>query len=358
MNRREWIAGCAAFSLGLPFAGATRSSDMSQAIVPPEEAPHDRTFMQWPVSLTVYRDRYFLALAQETIADIANAVSAFEPVTLLAARDHHDTIREKVSAAVTLWDIPTEDLWCRDSGPLFAKTPQGGLVVSHIQFNGWGNRQIHRSDGQVAVRVAARLGLPVVASGLKGEPGGVEHDGHGRLMAHESSWVHDNRNPGMGRAEIETRLLRAYGAGQMTWAPGLRDKDITDYHIDALARFTGPGRVLMNLPGKPDAGDPFHQASLETRDRLVGAGLKVDIIPEPVFRRVRSADFVASYVNYYVCNGAVIAAEFGDRETDAIAVDALRKHYPGREIVTLNVDALGEFGGGIHCATQQMPAVE
>ena len=81
------------------------------------------------------------------------------------------------------------------------------------------------------------------------------------------------------------------------------------------------------------------------------------MIPEPVRRRVESLDFVASYANYYVCNGAVIAAEFGDRETDAIAVEALKRHYPGREIVTLNVDALGEIGGGIHCATQQMPAV-
>jgi len=53
----------------------------------------------------------------------------------------------------------------------------------------------------------------------------------------------------------------------------------------------------------------------------------------------------------------VIAAQFGDRETDQIAADALARHYPGREIVMLNVDPLGEMGGGIHCATQQMPAV-
>jgi agmatine deiminase len=85
-------------------------------------------------------------------------------------------------------------------------------------------------------------------------------------------------------------------------------------------------------------------------------GLDVEVIFEPTKRRVRSIDFVASYANYYVCNGGVIAAEFGDPETDRAAVDALARHYPGREIVTLNVDPLGEMGGGIHCATQQMPA--
>ena len=92
-------------------------------------------------------------------------------------------------------------------------------------------------------------------------------------------------------------------------------------------------------------------------DKLVKSGLEVDVIPEPDFRRVKSLDFVASYANYYVCNGAVIAAQFGDKDTDAEAVAALKRHYPGREIVALNVDALGELGGGIHCATQQMPKV-
>ncbi|MEM6465389.1 MAG: agmatine deiminase family protein, partial [Pseudomonadota bacterium] len=202
-----------------------------------------------------------------------------------------------------------------------------------------------------------RLGLELVDSGLRGEGGGVEHDGHGLLMAHESSWVNDNRNPGLSRDEIEARLLTAYGADRMIWSDGVWDEDITDYHIDSLARFTGPGRVLINLPDKPDRQDPFHQAALATHDRLVADDLAVEVIPEPNRRRVRSIDFVASYANFYACNGAVIAAQFGDRETDEIAREALSRHYPGREIVMLNVDALGELGGGIHCATQQMPAV-
>ena len=95
----------------------------------------------------------------------------------------------------------------------------------------------------------------------------------------------------------------------------------------------------------------------ETHDILVDAGLDVEVIAEPNRRRVSSVDFVASYANYYACNGAIIAAEFGDPETDAAALDALKRHYPGREAVALNVDALGELGGGIHCATQQMPKV-
>ncbi len=333
------------------------ASQTTKMFVPPEEDQHELTFMQWPVSRRVHPDAEFLDLLQQTIADIANAIAGFEPVVMLAAQSGHGDARRLLSSGIELWDIPTEDLWCRDSGPLFARDPDGKQVVSRIRFNGWGNKQIHKHDGRISGEVANRLGIELIESGLVGEAGSVEHDGHGLLMAHESSWVNDNRNPGLSRDEIENRLLRAYGAERMIWSPGVWDEDITDYHIDSLARFTGPGRVLINLPDRPDHSDPFHAAGFETHDLLVAAGLDVEVIPEPNFRRVKSFDFVASYVNYYVCNGAVIAAQFGDEETDAAATGALGRHYPGREIVTLNVDALGEVGGGIHCATQQMPEV-
>ena len=315
-----------------------------------------RTFMMWPASRRVYDDPVFLEMTQQTIAGIANMIAEFEPVTLLARKDHHAAVRALVGEKVELWDVPTDDLWCRDAGPLFAWRDDGGLAISHLQFNGWGRKQDHRHDANVAASVAERLGLPLVASGIVGEAGGVEYDGAGLLLAHESSWVNDNRNPGFSRDDIEKRLLRAYGAEQIIWSNGVWGEDITDYHIDSLARFTGPGRVLINLPEDPDPTDPFHLAAQRTHARLIDAGLDFEVIPEPVERRVDHPDFVASYANYYVCNGAVIAAEFGDPGADAIAREALSRHYPGREIVMLNVDPLGELGGGIHCATQQMPA--
>ena len=336
-------------------SGPARATRGSGFFVPPEEVPHQRTFMQWPVSRKVYRDPVFLEMTQATIADIANTIADFEPVTMLAAAEDHAAARRMLSNNVTLWDIPTEDLWCRDAGPIFVTNDLGELAIANIHFNGWGEKQINTRDSRVAERVAHRLGLDLLPTGLKGEAGGVEQDGHGLLMAHESSWVNENRNPGLSRDQIETRLQAAYGADRVIWSDGVWDEDITDYHIDSLARFTGPGRVLINLPDDPDPRDPFHVAALQTHDTLAKAGLDIEVIPEPNRRRVDSLDFVASYANYYVCNGVVIAAEFGDPETDAIARDALQRHYPGREVVMLNVDPLGELGGGIHCATKEMP---
>ncbi|MEO0484915.1 MAG: agmatine deiminase family protein [Pseudomonadota bacterium] len=323
--------------------------------VPAEEDPHTRTFMQWPVSRRVYGYDGFLGDVQATIADIANTIAEFEPVVMLADASDHRAARRQLSSAVELWDVPTEDLWARDSGPLFAVDGAGGLRVQAMNFNGWGGKQVHRRDGQIAGRVADILGLDLAPSPLRGEPGGVDQDGAGNLIAHESSWIVENRNPGMSRAQVTAALQEAYGVDRVVWAPGVRDLDITDYHIDSLARFTGPGRILINLPDDPIPGEPFHESALETYDILQAAGFEVEVIPEPNRRRVRSDDFVASYVNYYVCNGAVVAAQFGDDATDAIARDALARHYPGRDVITLNTDALGEIGGGIHCATQQQP---
>ncbi len=347
MNRRQAFVGAAA------LASFARAKAGGQMVVPAEEDAYEATFMQWPNGRSVYADPVFLRFTQDTIAEIANTIAECEPVIILAPVGERNRMG-RLSEKVEVWDIATEDLWARDSGPLFARRDDD-LVVSHIQFNGWGRKQVYQNDDAVAAEVAKRLALPLVPSGLWGEPGGVEHDGHGLLIAHESSWMNDNRNPGMTRDEIEARMRAAYGADRMIWAPGVWGEDITDYHIDALARFTGPGRVLMSLPDRAFADDPFGVAAAETHDILVKAGLDVEVISEPDRRRVSSYRFVASYVNYYVCNGAVIAAGFGDPGTDEAAVAALARHYPGREIVTLNVDALGELGGGIHCATQQMP---
>ena len=357
MKRRDVLLAGGAMGVLAALSGRSFARLNDGFFVPSEERPHQQTLMQWPVNRRIHPDPVFLDRVQQTIADIANAVAEFEPVAMLAAKEDHAGARRKLSAEVALWDIPTEDLWCRDAGPIFVVNDSGRLAVRQIRFNGWGEKQVNRRDARIARRVAERLELPLLPTGLKGEAGGVEQDGHGLLMAHESSWVNPNRNPGLSRDEIETELLAAYGADRMIWSAGVWGQDITDYHIDSLARFTGPGRVLINLPDTPDRRDPFHLAALDTYDRLVEAGLSVDVIPEPRRRRVKRIDFVASYANYYVCNGGVIAAEFGDPETDQIARDALARHYEGRDIVTLNVDPLGEMGGGIHCATQQMPAV-
>ncbi len=364
MTRRSLLSrALAAGGASLVPHGAFAAGAGASGFWYPEESdPHERTFLQWPVNPAVHDDQNFLFDLQGTIATIANTIAGFEPVVLLAAKEQHRAIRKRVSATVELWDIPTDDLWARDSGPAFVVDGKGGLAVTQFNFNGWGGKQTHAQDGLVAARVAQQLGLPVFDAGLVGEAGGVETDGHGTLIAHESSWVNANRNKG-SKAKVEAMLLATLGARKVIWAPGIKGADITDYHIDALARFVKPGQVVIQMGEAVDPEDPWSVSAFETRDILAKAtdadGRKLDLVtlPEPWDIRVDSPDFVASYVNYYVCNGAVIASGFGDRAADDRAADVLGGLYPGRDIVMLNTDPLGEVGGGIHCATHEQPKV-
>lgn len=361
MNRRHLIqTGLAAFGAGATGCAAPGAAPQAYEM-PMESAPHLRTLMQWPVSVDVYGARD-LAAVQTNIVSIANAISEHEPVAMMAAPGARGLNRARFSSNVELWDIPTDDLWCRDSGPTFVRGADGGLAVALIRFNGWGDKQRHGNDGRVAERVAARLGLPLINSDVIGEQGGLEHDGAGTMMAHASCWVNDNRNPGLSADQIAQRLGAAIGASKMIWAPGVKDADITDYHIDSLARFTGPGQVLIQIDDELDPDDPWSVAAHQTLGILQQAtdarGRPLDItrLPDPIDIRGTGDDFVSSYVNYYVCNGAVIAPQFGDRRADAEAREILAALYPGRDVVQLNIDALGASGGGIHCATQQQPA--
>ena len=329
--------------------------------MPLESEPHERTFMQWPSRASIYGSARALDAVCAKIALIAKSIARFEPVVVLARPEHRDAAASALGPGIAVWPIETEDLWCRDSGPTFVVSRSGDLAVSELAFNGWGDKQGHADDGLIARRVAEKLGLAVYANGVVGEGGGVEVDGAGTVLAHESCWVNRNRNRG-GKADVERLLLDALGAERMIWAPGVKGADITDYHIDALARFVKPGQVVIQLGDTPNRGDPWSVSAFETYEILKSArdaqGRKLDIvvIPDPVDIRSRSRGFVSSYVNYYVCNSAVIGAEFGDDKADAEAKAILEALYPGREVVSLNVDPIGEAGGGIHCATQQQPA--
>jgi agmatine deiminase len=349
INRRSFLTSTAAAAC----IGGSAMADMPlKFFVPAEEDPHQMTLMQWPVDRYAYASVRALQDVQKVIANIANAIADFEPIKVLAHRDHHASARASLSSGVELWDIPTDDLWCRDSGPLFVISEDGDLAVSHIAFNGWGRYRL-KNDEKISQRVAERLNLPIYDSGLVGEPGGAEANGHGLIMAHESSWINRNRNPGMSNAEVTDRLAAAYGADRVLWGPGVKGQDVTDAHIDGFARFTGKNRVLMQRDTTAP-NDPYNKAMEIMLGTLRAENIEIETIPYAFNGRIRE---VCYYVNYYVCNGAVIMSEFGDAEADAIAFDAVRRHYPGREVIQLNTDLLIPLGGGIHCATQQVPAV-
>ena len=160
----------------------------------------------------------------------------------------------------------------------------------------------------------------------------------GRRLAAESSWVNANRNPGLSRAQIEAALLTMLGADRMIWVDGLAGHDITDGHIDTLARFVDESTVVVDRPAVADARDPWVGVAARTKAQLqqattrAGRPYEIVEIVQPANPRGTSHDFLATYMNYYLCNGAVIAPMFGDRRADAAARGLLGELFPSREI--------------------------
>ena len=331
--------------------------------MPAEETEHERTWMCWPSNRRIWGPD--LVDVQDAIVSIARVIGDFEPVTMLARPEETDRLRGLLEG-VTLVPAPVDDLWARDTLPNFLiRTSADGswrLGAGRVRFNGWGKKQIHNGDVALAGIVADHLGVELIESGLVGEGGGLEVDGHGTVMAAESSWVNPNRNPGRSREDIEAALLSLLGADRMIWVEGLAGQDITDGHIDTLARFAAESTIVIDAPASAvDPGDPWAAVAARTREQVgrarTSAGQPYTVVEmtPPTAGRRHDEDFLATYMNYYVCNGAVIAPQFGDRAADARARDVLERLFRGREVVQLDIDPIAAGGGGIHCATQQQP---
>ncbi|RJQ79420.1 agmatine deiminase family protein [Pseudonocardiaceae bacterium YIM PH 21723] len=312
--------------------------------MPAETDRHERTFMAWPASRRIWGS--YLRDVQQDIVELARVIARFEPVALLAAPDLAGEVGNRCGNSVEVLPIPTDDLWARDTAPTFLRTDQG-IVGLDTNFNGWGNKQRHPHDALLATRLLAHLGIPRLQAPLVTEGGSLEVDGDGTLLITESSIVNPNRNPGKPRDQVERELKAMLGVHRVVWFPGEIGADITDFHVDGLARFTEDGRVLINTP-----------ASSTDLEILRANGFSTVELPEPDWDKIgdHGDDFLASYINYYLVNDAVIAPAFGDRAADEYAVAVLSDAYPGRAVVQVRIDHLAEGGGGIHCATQQLPA--
>ncbi|MFC9292561.1 agmatine/peptidylarginine deiminase [Streptomyces sp. NPDC057011] len=370
MGRRSFLAAAgltaAAAALaateGRARAAAVRPAAAAGALrVPIEDVRHARTWMAWPDSTSIWGGK--LAGVQSDIALIARTVAAYEPVYLCANSAAAAKARSMCGPTVTvLSTIPVDDCWMRDTGPVFRTDGAGGLDAVGLNFNGWGNKQTHSRDALVAGRIAAHVGVPFTAAGLVGEGGAVEQDGAGTLMATRSSLVNRNRNPGMSQTRIEAALRSAYGASKVIWFDGVTGQDITDDHVDATSRFLAPGRALVQMPLASDS-DAFAKDArqqyqiLSAATTADGARMAVEKLQGPDYDKIRSTnrDFLASYANYYVCNGAVITGQFGDTRADAAAKATLTRLFPGRVVEQIDIDRLGTGGGGVHCVTQQQP---
>lgn len=280
---------------------------------------------------------------------------------MLVRKEEVSLARSLVGKRVNLVPCPIDDLWIRDTGPVFVIDGEGGKAAVDFNFNGWGDKQKYARDAKVARFVARKAGVEALDGDLVLEGGGIEVDGHGTGIISESCVLIANRNPGVSKSACESELKELLGLKKIIWLPGIKGRDITDGHTDFYARFAGPGVVFAGYDPDPNSFDHVvtkrHLRILRTATDARKKRLKVVVLeaPRQVRPRFDSEDFAAGYIGFYVCNGAVIMQEFGDRRADEAAKNKLQEAFPNREIVPINIDGIAAGGGSIHCATQQEP---
>jgi agmatine deiminase len=313
---------------------------------------------------------------------------------------------------ITFVDQHINDLWTRDTAPVFVIGSDSAVYGVNLNFNCWGQAPVrsdlagwrkdpHKTkngvidqpidgDSQVAAAINRYLTTPQVNTWLTMEGGGIDVNGHGLAVACESSIINDNRNPGKTKSEIAAELQRLFSVEKVLWMPGLKGEELTDWHVDFTARFPTRSDLLCAFDPNFEPPDHRNQKALvaavdainhlppEDKTTYLGsstATLRMHTLPVPEQAQVYSSfksrnepsitnssleEFTrttaAGYIGYYEANGCVIMAQYGDNLHDHQAFDIIQKLYPDRTIISITSDGITCGGGTIHCATQQQPS--
>jgi agmatine deiminase len=256
---------------------------------------------------------------------------------------------------------PYGDIWLRDTGPIFARTERGPMAL-RFNNNGWGGKFDLPADHTVGDDISRLAGTPIRRFDFVLEGGAVEPDGEGTILATRQTLLNANRN-GWSEAEAEAALRNAFGARKVIWLDCGLVNDHTDGHIDCIARFVAPGRVVCQSPAGDN--DPNAEILEEIARRLRSAtdasGRKLDVIriPSPGLLPGDQGQAVpASHVNFVIANGVVVVPVYGTPSAER-AVEALQAVFPTRNVIGVDSRALlgsGDAGGGsFHCITREEP---
>lgn len=323
----------------------------------PEWAPHERLWIGFPAIRAEWGDAFDGARAQ--IAAFAAAIAddgRGETVHLVCNGDGDAAIARQLAddaggASVDVLVEPLGDVWLRDTAPIITGTGAARRAAD-FAFNGWGGKYLMPGDANIGARLANRFAFPRDRQAMILEGGGIDWDGAGLCVTTEQCLLNPNRNPAMGRAEIEAVLHDALGFTRILWLGDGLLGDHTDGHVDNLARFVAEGVLL--LPRASGAEDPNAAIYADAMRRAEAFGIDIVTIPSPGRVEVAGEAVPASYMNFLIGNTTIAMPAYGmahDNEAAQILADC----FPDRRIVPLASDHILAGGGSFHCTSQQVP---
>jgi agmatine deiminase len=339
---------------------------------PAEWEPHAATWFSWPRPEGIsFPDKYHTV--PPNMAAIIREITPREKVCINVPNGNYERIvKEQLKAHgcpltnIYFYYIKTNESWCRDHGPAFVvkKSSRGkkSLAIVDWGFNAWGGKYPpYDDDDAVPTRIAEELSLPVFYPGIVMEGGAVDFNGAGTVLTTTDCLLNKNRNPGLSEAQIERALKDYYGQQKVCWLTGGIEGDDTDGHVDDLARFIGPRKVVIGV--EEDPKDDNYEMLKDVRRQLDFSrdqdekGLEIVEIPMPGVVEHDGQRLPATYVNFYFVNGALLVPTYRNRRNDRRAIEILQSHLPRRKVIGIDCMELIWGLGAIHCLSQQQPKV-
>jgi len=332
----------------------------SEPSVPAEWTPQKAIWTAWPADADEWNGD--LDTPRRDVAAMVRALAPANIMRVLAnGAEAEASARASIGGAAEIVRAGYGDIWLRDTGPVFARTPDGPVAL-RFKTNGWGGKFDLPGDDIVGDDIARFAGVPTRHFYFVLEGGAIEQDGEGTILTTRQTVLNANRN-GWTEAEAEAALKHAFGADKIVWLDEGLKNDHTDGHIDNIARFVGPGRVVCQSPSGPD--DPNVEIldavarTLESATDARGRKLEVIRIPSPgLVLNGLGEPAPASHVNFVIANSVVVMPVYGTPTQDA-ARDTLQSAFPDRKVIALPSRGLlgagGAGGGSFHCITLQEP---
>ncbi|WP_375202668.1 agmatine deiminase family protein [Hyphococcus sp.] len=342
---------------------------------PAEWAPHEAVWIGWPSAADLWEDD--LGPARAEVEDFIRAILFpggglyGEPVRLLArgtdAIAAAEIMRSRLPEPdmLTIHEAPIGDIWLRDTGPVFVKDEGGALVASAFCFNGWGGKYQLPEDDHIADIIAERADVRLRRfDDFIGEGGALETDGEGTFITTRQCLLNKNRNPGMSERDVEAVLTAALGAQKVIWLDEGLLGDHTDGHVDNLARFVAPGKVVCMRP----AGDDPNAAVLAAIEKTLssstdasGRKLEVITVPSPGRAEFDGEPVAASHMNFYIANHSVIMPSYekltGSAAAGLEAAEVLKAVIERPYFCAVDSSHILTGGGSFHCISQQQPSL-
>jgi len=337
--------------------------------MPAEWSPQEAVWLSWPCNRDSAPETH--EVLQAKFGEIAATISRFEKVRINAAGSWHDRVTKSIVAQggdltrVELYDHPTNDVWCRDHGPIFVKHKDTGEVaLTDWEFNAWGGKfPPWNLDNDIPKRISEALQMPRFESPMVFEGGSIDVNGAGVLLTTEAVLLHKNRNPEWSHKDIETEIRRLLGVTDIFWLKDGIEGDDTDGHIDDITRFVREDVVITMVEKR--SSDPNYTVLEANRERLkdlrTATGGSVEVLslemPEPLVPKGdwRLERLPASYGNFLIINNAVLVPVFDQPKRDAYALGFIKECFPTREVIGIECSDIVFEGGALHCISQQQP---